>query len=140
MNFWVIEKIFRTQCIEIRSDAIKHHRVIKHPSWQLNGNLTLIFMIRCKYYKKTIICGICFVIAHWADLFIAYIAFNPISTFLRQFSPGDLANFAGSTIINFFIAVLIIRPNCCIAVMDLAAAPPEVFLHWQPYLMVSSLF
>ena len=31
-----------------------------------------------------------------------------------------------------------IRPNCCVAAMDLAAAPPEVFLHWQTYLMVSS--
>ena len=31
-----------------------------------------------------------------------------------------------------------IRPNCCVAAMDLAAAPPEVLLHWQTYLMVSS--
>ena len=32
-----------------------------------------------------------------------------------------------------------IRPYCCAAAMDLAAAPPEVFLYWQLYLMVSSL-
>ena len=32
-----------------------------------------------------------------------------------------------------------IRPYCCTAAMDLAAAPPEVFLYWQLYLMVSSL-
>ena len=30
---------------------------IKLPSGQLNVNLTLMFMIRCKYYKKPIICG-----------------------------------------------------------------------------------
>ena len=30
--------------------------------------------------------------------------------------------------------------NYCIAVINLAAAPPEVFLHWQLYLMVSSFF
>ena len=35
-------------------------------------------------------------------------------------------------------AALIIQPNCCIAVMDQAADPLEVFLHWQLYLMVSS--
>ena len=32
-----------------------------------------------------------------------------------------------------------IRPYCCTAAMDLAAAPLEVFLYWQLYLMVSSL-
>ena len=49
-----------------------------------------------------------YLIAHWTDIFIACISLNPIFTFLRQFYPGDLANFAGSTII-FFIAALIIR-------------------------------
>ena len=63
-------------------------------------------MIRCKYYKKIIICGnISLAIALWADIFIAYIALNLI----RQFYPKDLANFAGNTIIFFFIAALIIR-------------------------------
>ena len=34
-----------------------------------------------------------------------------------------------------------IWPHCCIAAVDLIAATPEAFLHWQPYLMVSaSLF
>ena len=66
-------------------------------------------MIQCIYYKKIIICGkISLVIALCVDIFIAYIALNPISTFLLQACPGDLANFAGSTII-FFIAALIIR-------------------------------
>ena len=81
----------------------------KHPSGRLNGNLTLIFMIRCKYNKKIVICGnISLIIALWVDIFIAFIALNPISTFLRQFYPGDLANFAGSTIVFYSIAALII--------------------------------
>ena len=71
----------------------------------MNGNLIFIFLIRCKYYKKIIICGnISLAIALWADLFIAYIALNPT----RQFYPEDLANFA-DTMIFFFIAALIIR-------------------------------
>ena len=53
--------------------------------------------------------GLSLVIALWADIFIAYIALNPVFTFFRQFYPGDLANFAVSTIIFFFIAALIIR-------------------------------
>ena len=36
-------------------------------------------------------------------------ALNPIFTFLCQFYPGDFGNFAGSTIIFFFITALIIR-------------------------------
>ena len=31
-----------------------------------------------------------------------------------------------------------IRSNCCIAAMELVTALPEVFLYWQPYLMVPS--
>ena len=66
-------------------------------------------MIRWKYYKKIIICGnISLVIALWADIFIAYIALNPIFTFIRYFYRGDLANFAGGIII-FFVAAVIIR-------------------------------
>ena len=72
---------------------------------QLNGNLIFIFLIRCKYYKKMIICGnISLAIALWTDIFIAYIALNPI----RQFYPKDLANFAGK-IMTFCIAALVIR-------------------------------
>ena len=67
-----------------------------------------------------------------------YIAWNPIFTFLRHFYAMDFANFAGSTIIFCIAAFIIWRQNCCTATMDLAAAPPEVFVHWQPYLMVSS--
>ena len=60
--------------------------------------------------KKIIICGyISLVTTLWTDIFIAYIALNPVSTFLRQFYQGDFGNFAGSTIIFFFIAALIIR-------------------------------
>ena len=60
--------------------------------------------------KKIIIrWNISLVIALWADKLIAYTALNPISTFLPQFYPGDLASFEGSTIIVFFIATLIIR-------------------------------
>ena len=75
-------------------------------------------MIRCKFYKKIIKCGnIYLVIALWTDIFIAYISSDPISTFLRQFYSGNLANFAGSTIIFFFIAALTIPvldgPGCC---------------------------
>ena len=69
----------------------------------------MIFMIRCIYYKKIIICGnISLVIALSANIFIVYIVLNPISVFLRQFYPRDVANFASSTIIFFFIATLII--------------------------------
>ena len=79
-----------------------------HLSGQLNGNLTLIFMTRCKYYKKIIICrNISLAMALWADIFIAYIALNPISAFFCQFYTGGIAHFAGSTIIFFFIAALI---------------------------------
>ena len=49
------------------------------------------------------------VIALWAYIFIAYIAWNRISTFLRQFYPESLANFVGSIIIFFINAVLFIR-------------------------------
>ena len=77
----------------------------------MNGNLTLTFMIQCKYYKKSHhLRKYLLVIALWIDVFIVYISLNPsnpFSIFLRQFYPGDLANFAGSTII--FIVALIIR-------------------------------
>ena len=57
-----------------------------------------------------IICGnLSLVIALWVDIIITYIAWNPIFTFLCQFYAGDLAKFAISTIIFFFIAVLIMR-------------------------------
>ena len=49
------------------------------------------------------------VIALWADIFIACIALNPVSAFRCHFYPGNLANFAVSIIISFFIAALIIR-------------------------------
>ena len=91
---------------------MKLHCTIKRPSGQLNGNLTLIFMIPCKYdkKKKKNICGnISFVIGLWAGIFIAYITLNPASTFPRQLYPGEPANFLGSSIIFFFIAPLIIR-------------------------------
>ena len=59
--------------------------------------------------QKIIICGnISLIIALWTDIFIACIALNRISTFLRQFYPGDLANFAVSSIIFSFIASVII--------------------------------
>ena len=82
--------------------------MIKRPSGQWGGNLTLtlIFMIPRKYKKKKkrkkiMMCGnISFVVALWVDILIAYIALNQISTFLRQSYPGDLANFAGGTIIS----------------------------------------
>ena len=49
------------------------------------------------------------VIALRSDTFITYIVLNPSSTFLCQFYPGYLSNFAGScTIMTYFIAVLII--------------------------------
>ena len=111
---------------------------MKHPSGQqLNGNLTLMFIIRCKYYKKVIICGnISLVIALWADIFIAYIAFNSISTFSPQFYLGDLTNFAGSIITFFFIDCCshhsMVQTNCCIATVFRSATPPEIFLHCQP--------
>ena len=55
--------------------------------------MTCIFVTQCKYYKKSIICGkISLVIALWADIFVAYIALNPISTFLLQFCQVDLTN------------------------------------------------
>ena len=67
--------------------------------------------------KKIIICGnMSLVIALWADIFIVYMALNPISTFLHQFYLVDLANFEGSKFIFFLIAALIIRcdgPGCC---------------------------
>ena len=85
--------------------------------------MTLIFMVRCKYYKKIIICGnISLVIALWADIFIAYIALNSVSTFLRQLYAGDLANIAGSTII-FFTPTLIIR-----LFSQMVALPPWTWL------------
>ena len=57
-----------------------------------------------------IICrNLSLVIALWVDIIITYIAWNPVFTFLCQFYAGDLANFAISTIIFFFIAVLIMR-------------------------------
>ena len=102
-----------------------------------NGNLTLMFIIRCNYYKKVIICGnISLVIALWADIFIAYIAFNSISTFSPQFYLGDLTNFAGSIITFFFIDCCshhsMVQTNCCIATVFRSATPPEIFLHCQP--------
>ena len=51
----------------------------------------------------------------------AYIALNTISTFLRQFVPGNLANFAGGTIIFFMFAALIIS--------SLAAVPDGTVAH-----------
>ena len=48
------------------------------------------------------------VIALWADIFIAYIALNPISIFLSLFYLRDLANFAGSTMIFFFIVAALV--------------------------------
>ena len=72
--------------------------------------ITLIFMIRCQNYKKIIIYGnVSLVITFWAFILIAYITWKPISTFLCQFYPDDLANFAGSTIVFFINAALIIR-------------------------------
>lgn len=47
-------------------------------------------------------------LALWADYIHRNNALNSISTFLRQFYSGDLANFAGCTIIFFFVATLII--------------------------------
>ena len=88
----------------------------------MNRNLTLIFLIQCKYYKKKkkkkkiIISNIFFVLSFWPDIFIAYTAFYQISTFLCHFSPRDLPNFTGSTII-FFIATLIIRWFCQIVAL-----------------------
>ena len=49
-----------------------------------------------------------FVIALWADIFIVYIALNPISIFLSLFYPGHLANFAGRTMIFFFIVAALV--------------------------------
>ena len=67
-------------------------------------------MNQCKNYKKIIICGnVSLVIALWAYIFIAYIAWNRISTFFRQFYSEDLANFVGSIIIFFINAALFIR-------------------------------
>ena len=90
--------------------------------------------------QKIIIWGnVSLAIAFWADIFIAYIGLNSGLTFFRQFYPGDLENFSGSTI--FFIICFhhsIIRKNCCFAVIHLPAAPPELFLHWQLYLMLPS--
>ena len=44
--------------------------------------------------QKIVICGnISLLIALWADIFIAYIALNPISKFFHQLFPGNLANF-----------------------------------------------
>ena len=96
-------------------------------SWS-NANIT----------KNIIICGnISLVLTLWSDLFFAYIALKPISTFIRQFYSGDLVNFAGSAIIFFFIALLINQWFNQIAAMNLAAPSPVVFLHWQSYLIVS---
>ena len=51
-------------------------------------------MMRCKCYKKIITCGNIFLmIVFWADMFVAYIAWNPIFTFLHQFYSGEFANF-----------------------------------------------
>ena len=74
--------------------------------------MALIFVIRrCKYYKTIIIWEsyICPVKAFWEDIFMAYIALNPISFFFSQIYLGDPANFAGSSIIFFFIVAHIIR-------------------------------
>ena len=111
------------------------------PSRQSNGNLTLIFVIRwCNYYKAITICeNICPLKAFWEDKLIAYITLNPISFFIRQFNWGDLANFAGSSIIFLFIVAHIIQwfgSICCISSKDLGTALPEVFLLWQTYMMV----
>ena len=63
--------------------------------------LIIIIMIICR--------NLSLVIALWVDIIITYIAWNPVFTFLCQFYAGDLANFAISTIIIFFNAVLIMQ-------------------------------
>ena len=80
--------------------------MIKGESGQLNRNLTLIFKIRCKHYKKK---------KSSAEISVLSLHFEPtwsshISHWAQtwHFYPGDLANFAGITIIFFFNAALII--------------------------------
>ena len=102
--------------------------------------------------KKIIICWkISLVIALWANKLIAYTALNPISTFLPQFYPGDLASFEGSTIIVFFITALIIRwfdqsvalPRWYFFIDNrtwghlLSSSSPQLFL---PYFAVTNLW
>ena len=81
--------------------------------------------------KKIIICGnISLVIVPWADIFIVYIALIPIFTFSRKCCRQY------NHIFQLCSHHSMVRPNCCITAMELAAPPPpELFLHWQPYLM-----
>ena len=95
--------------------------------------------------KTIIICrNISLVIAIWPDTLIAYIALNPIFTFLRQFHPRDLANFAGKyhhLLLHRCSHHLLLSSSLLalwVIAIDLAAALPDIFLNWQPYLMVSS--
>ena len=83
--------------------------IIKHPSGQLNENLTLVFMLRCKYYKKITIWGNISLVIALGTIYSSHISLNSIVTFLRRFYSGDLENFAGSAIIFFFIAALTIQ-------------------------------
>ena len=103
---------------------------IKLPSGQLNVNLTLMFMIRCKYYKKPIICG--------NISLVKVIGQNPIDWIYRiesnlLISPSVL--FRGSCkfcrqyhhLLQRCSHHSMIRSNFCIAAMELVTALPEVF-------------
>ena len=117
----------------------------------MNGNLTLIFIIWCKYYKKT----------HrlWNYLSCHSTLGRYIHPIYRiepnlHISPSvpfwDLANFAGSIIISFFIAALVIRwfgkitalPRwtwllLLVRYFSLLSLPPKLF---PPYFAVTNLW
>ena len=94
--------------------------------------------------KKIIFCrNISLVIALWADIFIAYIALKSISTFLRQFYPGGLANFVGYHHLvlhrcsHHLAKQLHCRdgPGCCSSrgILSLTTVPDGIFSPLSPH-------
>ena len=112
-----------------------HDCIIKLPGRQLNGNLTLIFMIRCKYFKKkkkkkkknqhlrkylswhsTLRGHIHRIYRVELNLHISPSVISRGSCkFCRQYH---------HPLLHHYSYHLIIRPFCCIAAMELAAAAP----------------
>ena len=103
-------KIF-SQYMEIRSDSIKVDST-RVDSWMDSLDLNLLFMIGCQHCKrnnhlrKYLSCYSTLDRYHASH---SIFSIEPNLYIIHQFYPGDLANFAVSTIIFFFIAALIIR-------------------------------
>ena len=106
---------------------------VKRPSGQLNKNLILILMIRCKYYKanhhlrKYLSC-------HSTLGRYMYRIYRTetdpwISPSVQSRGYGTFCRQHHQLLFHPYSHHSMILPNCCIAAMDLAAAPPEVLLH-----------